>query len=89
MALHHPRVDVLRVGHHGSNNATTPELLAAAQPRFAVISLGFRNSFGFPRREVLERLSGSGARVYRTDLDGAVTFLLDGRSVIPSLAVLR
>lgn len=89
VALHHPSVDVLRVGHHGSNNATTPELLAAAQPRFAVISLGFRNSFGFPRREVLERLSGAGARVYRTDLDGAVTFLLDGRSVTPSLAVLR
>jgi len=89
VALQHPRADVLRVGHHGSNNATTPELLAAAQPRSAVISLGFRNSFGFPRREVLERLSGSGARVYRTDLDGAVTFLLDGRSVIPSLAVLR
>jgi competence protein ComEC len=89
VALHHARVDVLRVGHHGSNNATTPELLAAAQPRFAVISLGFRNSFGFPRREVLERLSASGARVYRTDLDGAVTFLLDGRSVTPSLAVLQ
>jgi competence protein ComEC len=47
VALRHPSVDVLRVGHHGSNNATTPELLAAAQPRFAVISLGFRNSFGF------------------------------------------
>jgi competence protein ComEC len=88
-ALHHPKAEVLRVGHHGSDNATTSELLDTAQPRFAVISVGFRNTFGFPRREVLQRLSGSGARVYRTDLDGAVTFLLDGYSVTPSLAVLR
>ena len=87
-ALHHPKVDVLRVGHHGSNNATTPELLDAAQPTFAVISVGFRNSFGLPRREVLQRLQDSRARVYRTDLDGAVTFYLDGHSVTSAVAVL-
>lgn len=87
-AFHHPKVDVLRVGHHGSNNATTAELLDAARPDFAVISVGFRNSFGLPRREVLQRLENSGARVYRTDLDGAVSFYLDGRSVTSSVAVL-
>jgi competence protein ComEC len=88
-ALHHPKADVLRVGHHGSGNATTPELLEAVRPRFAVISVGFRNSFGLPRRDVLQRLADSGARVYRTDVDGAVTFLLDGHSVTTSLAVLQ
>lgn len=88
-ARHHPKVEVLRVGHHGGQNSTTPELLAVARPSFAVISVGFRNSFGLPRREVLERLYSSGARVYRTDLDGAVTFLLDGHSVTTSLAVLQ
>ena len=88
-ALHHPKVDVLRVGHHGSSNATTPELLAAAQPTFAVISVGFRNPFGLPRMDVLERLEKSGARIYRTDVDGAMTFYLDQHGVTPSPAVLQ
>jgi competence protein ComEC len=88
-ALHHPQADVLRVGHHGSGNATTLELLEAVRPSLAVISVGFRNSFGLPRRDVLQRLADSGARVYRTDLDGAVTFLLDGHAVTTSLAVLQ
>jgi competence protein ComEC len=88
-ALHHPKVDLLRVGHHGSSNATTPELLAAAKPNFAVISVGFRNPFGLPRMDVLNRLEKSGARVYRTDLDGAMTFYLDEHGVTPSPSVLR
>jgi competence protein ComEC len=88
-ALHHRKVDLLRVGHHGSSNATTPELLAAAKPSFAVISVGFRNPFGLPRMDVLHRLEKSGARVYRTDLDGAVTFYLDRHGVTPSPAVLQ
>jgi competence protein ComEC len=88
-ALHHPKVDLLRVGHHGSANATTPELLNAAKPDFAVISAGFRNSFGLPKFEILDRLSQSGARVYRTDLEGAITFYLDGRTLMPSPVVLQ
>jgi competence protein ComEC len=77
--------DLLKVGHHGSNTSTTPEILDAVKPRFAVISVGFRTSFGFPRPEVLARLAASGVRVYRTDLNGAVTFYLDGHSVTPSV----
>ncbi len=88
-ALYHPRASLLRVGHHGSDNATTPELVAAVKPQFAVISVGSGNSFGLPRTDVLGRLSDAGARVYRTDLDGAVTFYLDGHSVTPSVAVLQ
>ncbi len=88
-SLHHPKVDLLRVGHHGSSNATTPELLDAAKPNFAVISAGFRNSFGLPKLEILDRLAQSGVRVYRTDIEGAVTFYLDGRSLTPSPAALR
>jgi competence protein ComEC len=76
-----PRADVLKVGHHGSSTSTTQQLLDAARPQYAVISLGFRNSFGFPRRDVLERLQGAHVRTYRTDLQGAVSFYLDGKSV--------
>jgi competence protein ComEC len=88
-ALHHPSANLLRVGHHGSANATTPELVASAKAQFAIISVGSGNSFGLPRLEVLNRLEQAGARVYRTDIDGAVTFYLDGHSVTPSVAALQ
>lgn len=88
-AVEHPEAQVLKVGHHGSANATTPELMASAKPRFAVISVGSGNSFGLPRDETLARLASEGIRVYRTDLDGAVSFYLDKTSVMTSVAVLH
>jgi competence protein ComEC len=88
-ALHHPAANLVKVGHHGSSNATTLELVASVKPQFAIISVGSGNSFGLPRNEVLGRLADAGARVYRTDLDGAVSFYLDGHSVTPSVAALQ
>jgi competence protein ComEC len=73
--------DLLKVPHHGSNTSTTPELLQAIHPRLAVISVGANNSFGHPRREVLERLQERHVRTYRTDTMGGITFLLDGTGV--------
>jgi competence protein ComEC len=87
-ALHHPSANLVKVGHHGSANATTPELVASAKPKFAIISVGSGNSFGLPRSEVLGRLQDAGVRVYRTDLHGAVSFYLDGHSVAPFVAAL-
>ena len=81
VASESPRADLLKVAHHGSATSTTPELLAAVHPRFAVISAGYQNSFGHPRKVVLDRLQAAEVRTYRTDLQGAVTFLLDGKRV--------
>lgn len=81
--------ELLKIGHHGSATSTIPELLAAVHPRFAVISVGRRNVYGHPRLEVLERLFQSHVLTYRTDLDGAVSFYLDGNSVTPHLEALR
>jgi competence protein ComEC len=89
VALHHPSANLIKIGHHGSADATTPELLASAKPQFAVISVGSENSFGLPRTEVIGRLADAGVRVYRTDIVGAVSFYLDGRSVTPSVAALQ
>lgn len=75
------QADLLKVAHHGSATSTTPELLQAARPRFAVISVGAHNSFGHPRREVLERLQDYHVQTYRTDTMGVTTFLLDGSKV--------
>jgi len=85
---HHLRADLLKVGHHGSSTSTTPELLQSVKPSFAVISVGYRTSFGLPKADVLARLQSSGVRVYRTDLNGAVTFFLDGHSVTPGSVAL-
>ena len=83
------KADLLKVGHHGSANATTQELIEAAKPQFAVISVGWGNSFGLPRFETLSHLQAAGTHVFRTDLYGAVTFYLDGHSVTPSVAGLQ
>ena len=72
---------LLKVAHHGSRTSTTPEFLVQAAPQDAVISVGANNTFGHPREEVLDRLMADHARIFRTDRDGATTFLLspDGR----------
>ena len=79
------RADLLKVGHHGSATSSTPEFLSAVRPRYAVISVGAHNPFGYPRQEVLARLEGSSIATFRTDAHGAVTFYLDGRRVEPRL----
>jgi competence protein ComEC len=70
-------VTLLKVGHHGSNSSTTPSFLSAANPKDAIVSVGKGNKFGHPRFEIVERIAGSGARLYRTDEFGVTTFLLD------------
>ena len=89
VASHDLHADLLKVGHHGSNTSSTLELLNAVHPRWAIISVGARNTFGHPRMETLERLEGLGTATHRTDRNGAVTFCLDGHTVNPQLASLR
>ncbi|MDM7323443.1 MAG: competence protein ComEC, partial [Thermus sp.] len=69
-----PRVEVIKVSHHGSRTGTHPLLLEKAQPQVALIGVG-RNPYGHPHPEVLERLAHHGVRVYRTDQKGAVRIL--------------
>jgi competence protein ComEC len=73
--------DVLKVGHHGSKNSTMPQFLSAVDPQIAVISSGEENLYGHPSPELLQRLKQSGARILRTDRDGAVQILTDGRDL--------
>lgn len=71
--------DVLKVAHHGSETSTTPDFLAAVRPSLAVISAGADNRFGHPTASVLERLER--IMVRRTDVDGAVEIIGDGRAL--------
>src|SRR5712671_5885181 len=72
------RVDLLKVGHHGSRTATSDEWLDELAPREAVISVGRNNNYGHPAPEVLERLARHGITVFRTDRSGTITFSTDG-----------
>jgi competence protein ComEC len=76
-----PAADVLKVAHHGSASSTNADLLAAVRPRFAIISVGTRNVYHHPRAQVLERLEQAAVTTYRTDINGATTFYLDGTGV--------
>ena len=72
------RVELLKVGHHGSASATSDAWLAELRPREAVISVGAHNHYGHPAPEVLARLRRWGSDVYRTDRTGTITFTTDG-----------
>jgi competence protein ComEC len=85
----HAEAMLLKVAHHGSASGTSADLLATVRPRYAVISVGARNVYGHPRREVLERLQAAGVKTYRTDEEGAVSFYLDGKSVTAEVGILH
>jgi competence protein ComEC len=74
--------DVLKVGHHGSKTSTTPAFLAAVAPSYSAISVGRRNFYGHPRREVLQELQAAHVGTYRTDMLGLTSFYLDGQHVV-------
>lgn len=73
------RADVLKVAHHGSATSSGAAFLAAVAPRLAVVSVGADNRFGHPDPGVLDRLGPTTVR--RTDVDGAVDVVIDGRDV--------
>jgi competence protein ComEC len=75
------RADVLKVGHHGSRTSSSPGFVAAVAPTEAIVSVGCRNRFGHPSPSSLATLAAAGARVWRTDRDGAVTVTTDGRTL--------
>lgn len=72
--------DVLVAPHHGSSSSSTPEFLAAVEPTWVVVPVGHRNRFGHPHPEVLARYRALGARIVRTDRDGAVEIRLGGKA---------
>lgn len=75
------QAQVLQVGHHGSKGSSSQEWLDAVRPQIAVISCGRRNEYGHPSRSTLRRLTAFGARVYRTDRNGAVQITTDGTKI--------
>jgi competence protein ComEC len=70
---------LLVAAHHGSRYSNSEEFLDALRPRAIVFSCGYDNQFGFPAPAVIERCVARNIPVYRTDLQGAVHAVSDGR----------
>jgi competence protein ComEC len=85
LARHGDRLvaEVLLPPHHGSRSSSSPEFVAGVSPRLTLVSAGYRNRFGHPATEVVERFGKSGVAIRRTDVEGALTvrFGRDGVAV--------
>jgi len=75
------RVDVYKVGHHGSYSSTTDNFLSVIQPKYAVISCGVDNDYGHPHASVLNGLRINGVDVFRTDEQGSIICYSDGTNI--------
>lgn len=73
--------DILKVGHHGSKYSSGMEFVQSVMPEYGIISAGKDNIFGHPRLRVLKNLQVSGARILRTDQDGDILFISDGKTL--------
>jgi competence protein ComEC len=75
------QADVLKVGHHGADDATSTSLLKTVQPTFAVISTNKHNVRGYPSDKVINRLRDAGTKVLTTYEQGDISFVSDGKQV--------
>lgn len=73
--------DVLKVGHHGSKTSTSELFLNAVHPSIAIISVGAKNKFGHPSPPTLTRLQSHAIHTFRTDQQGAISVVTDGKRI--------
>ncbi|MDI6821006.1 MAG: MBL fold metallo-hydrolase [Patescibacteria group bacterium] len=73
-------IDILKVAHHGSKFSSSANFLDILKPKLAVIGVG-KNSYGHPTPEVLRRLGGVGARIFRTDRDGTLKLVINDERI--------
>ncbi|RYI32035.1 MBL fold metallo-hydrolase [Bacillus infantis] len=75
------KVDVLKVGHHGSKDSSSKNFLSKIKPTYSIISVGAKNSYKHPTSETLKRLSAIKTKVFRTDKNGTIRVTSDGKKV--------
>lgn len=72
---------VMKLSHHGSSTSNQLKFLNAVNPDYFIISLGEDNNYGHPHKGVLNRLDSIGKKIYRTDKNGTITFILDNDQI--------
>lgn len=73
--------DLLKVSHHGSNDASSANFLVKVHPEYAIISVGKDNDYYHPHQVTLDKLERLGTKIYRTDLDGTIIVKSDGDNI--------
>ena len=73
-------IDVLKVGHHGSDTSSSKKFLNQILPEIAIIPVGENNSYNLPKETIINRFENIGTKIYRTDQDGTIHILSDGNS---------
>lgn len=76
------QANVLKVGHHGSDTASSEEFLEKVKPQIAIIEVGQKNDFGLPSLRVIKKLERIGATIHRTDQTGTVKMTSDGINIV-------
>lgn len=74
--------EFLKLGHHGSETASSPRFLDKVVPLFGIISCGVGNSFKHPNKPTMDHMKTRDVRIYRTDHDGTIVVTTDGHRVI-------
>ena len=72
------KAEILSLGHHGSNTASSPEFIDAVDPDVAIYSAGEGNSYGHPHKEVVDLMKEKKIPLYGTDKDGSISVTTDG-----------
>ena len=75
------KVDLLKVGHHGSTTASLTAFIKSIQPKYSVISVGANNRYKLPNNSTIQKLLKVGSKVYRTDINGCITFSSNTRTL--------
>lgn len=75
------QVDVLKVGHHGSEYSTIDNFLNKVNPKYAIISVGENNSYGHPHSTIIDKLNAKNIKIHRTDKEGTVIVTSDGKDI--------
>ncbi len=70
--------DIVVVPHHGSRTSSTASFVQAVNPAYALFPVGYRNRWGFPKQDVLERYLERGSMILRSDQHGAIQFRENG-----------
>lgn len=77
--------DVLKVGHHGSKSSTSDAFLSYVDPDFAVISVGAKNSYGHPNKEVVDKLNAANITTFTTSEYGSIVFETQNGNIYTSV----
>lgn len=75
-------IDILKVGHHGSRNALSDNLVASLRPEIGLVSSGVGNRYGHPTEETLDLLEEGNCQIFRTDQEGDVVCKFDPERII-------